>query len=65
MGQMMAGATGSGPAIPKQQLMSVIGMIRKQLLRKLLENKKKSMEERFAFYKVDAQKYRDCIAAAM
>ena len=65
MGQMMAGGTGTGPAIPKQQLMSVIGTIRKQLLRKLLENKKQSMEERFQYYKQDAQKYRDCIASAM
>jgi hypothetical protein len=59
----MMGAPGTGgPGIPKQQLISVIGTIRKQMLRRLLEEKRTAITERMQYYKVDAERYRDCIA---
>jgi hypothetical protein len=65
MGQMMAAGAGNGPAIPKQQLLSVISTIRKQLLRRLLEEKRRAIAERLQYYKVDAEQYRNCIAEGM
>jgi hypothetical protein len=55
----MMGAPGDGPSIPKEQLVDVITSIHRQMLRRLLEEKRRAITERIEFYKVNAEAYRD------
>ena len=59
MGNYVGG--GSVAPVPKSQLLRILKRARKLALRKLLTMKKENMEARRAFYKVDAEKYRNIV----
>jgi hypothetical protein len=49
------------PPLPKSQLVRILKRARKLAMRKLLAMKQENIQARLPFYKVDAQKYRDCV----
>ena len=59
----------SGPAqappLPKSQLLRILKRGKKLGMRKLLSMKRANMQERLEYYKVNAEKYRDCVVGFM
>jgi hypothetical protein len=58
-------STGNAAPLPRTQLVRILKRGRKLALRNLLPMKRRNIEERQAFYKQDAAKYRDLIFSSI